>query len=138
MASIIKIGSFWRALIRRKGHKPQCKTFRNKSQADVWARQREAEIDRGEVVTAQGVLTMGDLLSSYRELRDQSRPIADTSNEHYMLMHLEAGLGERRVGALSSQDLGPSVRCVGKKERARTRSDGDGDAPRRDRPTALG
>ena len=105
MASIMKIGSSWRALIRRKGHKPQCKTFRNKAQADVWARQREAEIDRGEVATAPGALTVGDLLSSYRELRDQSRPIADTSNEHYMLTHLESGLGERRVSTLSSQDL---------------------------------
>lgn len=105
MASIAKIGNSWRALIRRKGHKTLCKTFKTKAQAEVWARQREAEIDRGEIVTEPGVLTVRDLLQSYRELRDRSRPIADTSNEHYMLRHLEHGLGERRVSALSTQDL---------------------------------
>ncbi len=105
MASITKIGSSWRALIRRKGHKPLCKTFKNKAQAELWARQREAEIDRGEIVAEPGVQTVRDLLQSYRKLRDQSRPIADTSNEHYMLKHLEAGLGDRRAGSLSSQDL---------------------------------
>ncbi len=105
MASITKVGSSWRALIRRKGHKTLCKTFKTKAQAEIWARQREAEIDRGEIVAEPGLLTIQDLLASYRELRDQSRPIADTSNEHYMLKHLEAGLGDRRAGALSSQDL---------------------------------
>jgi len=105
MASITKVGSSWRALIRRKGHKALCKTFKTKAQAEVWARQREAEIDRGEIVAEPGVLTVKELLQAYRELRDQSRPIADTSNEHYMLKHLEEGLGDRRAGALSSQDL---------------------------------
>lgn len=105
MASITKVGSSWRALIRRKGHKSLCKTFKTKAQAEVWARQRETEIDRGEIVAAPGALTVGDLLQAYRELRDQSRPIADTSNEHYMLKHLKAGLGENRVSALSSQHL---------------------------------
>ncbi len=105
MASITKIGSSWRALVRRKGHKPLCKTFKSKAQAEMWARQREAEIDRAEIVAEPGVLTVSNLLTSYRELRDHSRPIADTSNEHYMLKHLEAGLGERRAAALSPQDL---------------------------------
>lgn len=105
MASITKIGSSWRALIRRKGHKTLCKTFKTKAQAEVWARQREAEIDRGEIVAEPGVLTVLELLQAYRELRDQARPIADTSNEHYMLKHLEAGLGHRRVSALSTEDL---------------------------------
>lgn len=105
MASITKVGSSWRALIRRKGHKTLCKTFKTKAQAEVWARQRESEIDRGEIVAEPGVLTVLELLRAYRELRDQARPIADTSNEHYMLKHLEAGLGHQRVSALSTEDL---------------------------------
>ncbi len=51
MASITKIGSSWRVLIRRREHKPLCKTFRNKAQAEVWARQREADIVRFAMAT---------------------------------------------------------------------------------------
>lgn len=105
MASITKVGSSWRALIRRKGHKPLCKTFKVKAQAEAWARQREAEIDRGEIVAEPGILRISEVINAYRELRDKARPIADTSNEHYMLKHLDEGLGDKRAGSLSPQDL---------------------------------
>lgn len=105
MASITKVGSSWRVLIRRKGHKSLCKTFKVKAQAEIWARQRESEIDRGEIVAEPGILRVSEVIQAYRELRDRSRPIADTSNEHYMLKHLAEGLGEKRAGSLSPQDL---------------------------------
>lgn len=105
MASITKVGDSWRALIRRKGHKTLCKTFPVKAKAEAWARQREAEIDRGGIVAEPGELLVKEVISSYRELRDQARPIADTSNEHYMLKHLEEELGDKRAGALTPQDL---------------------------------
>lgn len=105
MASITKVGGSWRALIRRKGHKPLCKTFKVKAQAEAWARQREAEIDRGEIVAEPGALLLKEVIQAYRELRDKSRPIADTSNEHYMLKHLCEGLGDKRAGSLTPQDL---------------------------------
>jgi integrase len=105
VASITKVGSSWRALIRRKGHKPLCKTFKVKAQAEAWARQRESEIDRGEIVAEPGVLRVAQVIQAYRDLRDKARPIADTSNEHYMLCHLSEGLGDKRAGALSPQDL---------------------------------
>lgn len=105
MASITKVGDSWRALIRRKGHKTLCKTFKVKAKAEAWALQREAEIGRGEIVAEAGALTVKEVLTAYRELRDQARPIADTSNEHYMLRHLEQDLGHKRAGALTPQDL---------------------------------
>lgn len=105
MASIVKIGSSWRALIRKRGHKTLCKTFETKAKAQAWATQREAEIDRGEIVAEAGSLRMREVIQAYRELRDRSRPIADTSNEHYMLKHLAEGLGDKRASALSAQDL---------------------------------
>lgn len=105
MASITKIGSSWRALIRRKGHKNLCKTFKVKAQAEAWARQRESEIDRGEIVALPGALLLREVIRAYRDLRDSSRPIADTSNEHYMLKHLSEGLGDKRAGGLTPQDL---------------------------------
>lgn len=49
MASIIetKFGT-WRATIKRKGTKPQYKVFKRKTDAEVWARNIEGAIDRGE------------------------------------------------------------------------------------------
>ena len=37
----------WQAIIRRKGHPSQTKTFRAKRDAEAWARAIEAEMDRG-------------------------------------------------------------------------------------------
>jgi integrase len=48
---------------------------------------------------------MAQVFAAYRDLRDRTRPIADTSNEHYMLKALERGLGQRRVSALSPEHL---------------------------------
>lgn len=105
MASITKVGNSWRALIRRKGHKTLCKTFKNKAQAEVWARQRESEIDRGEIVAEAGAVTISELIQSYREMRDHSRPISDSSTEHYTLLNLDRSLGDKRASSLSTQDL---------------------------------
>lgn len=105
MASVTQVNGKWRALIRRKGHKSQCKTFRTKAQADNWARTREDEIDSGLTQPALGDLTMAKVLKAYRKLRDESRPIADTSNEHYMLKALERGLGALRVATATPQHL---------------------------------
>jgi integrase len=105
VASVTQVNGKWRALVRRKGHKAQCKTFRTKAQADIWARQRETEIENGVVVPNLGDLTMAKVFKAYRELRDQTRPIADTSNEHYMLKALDRGLGMRRAALLTPQHL---------------------------------
>lgn len=104
MASVLKIGTKWRALIRRKGHKPICKTHRTKAEAEAWARRIEAQLDDGQPV-AEERATVADLIREYRRLREASRPIADSANEHYMLQHLSAGLGDKQVTRLTPQDL---------------------------------
>lgn len=109
MASIVKVGEKWRALIRRKGHPVYCKTFRVKTQAESWVRSVEGDIDRGAAPAASAVvgrqLLLRDVISTYRVLREQSRPISDASTEHYTLNHLADGLGERDVMTLNAQDL---------------------------------
>jgi integrase len=105
VASVTKVNGKWRALVRRKGFKSQCKTFRTKAPADAWAALREAELDAGNILPQLGDLMMAKVFKAYRELRDQSRPIADTSNEHYMLKALERGLGAQRVATLKPQHL---------------------------------
>lgn len=45
MATIRKRRTGWQVQVRRINHSPISKTFRLKSDAEVWARQKEVEID---------------------------------------------------------------------------------------------
>lgn len=114
MASVIRVGEKWRAQVRRKGHAPQCKTFRTKVLAEAWAREIEAAIDAGQTPAQPGQLLLAEVIEEYRNLRDKSRPISDSSNEHYMLRHLKEGLGHLRAGALTPQDL--ATYCKARKD----------------------
>lgn len=109
MASIVEVKGKWRALVRRKGHPSYCKTFTTKTQAEKWARAIEADIDRDLVPKAQDVLghrlLVSDLIDRYRKLRGSSRPIDDTTSEHYMLQMLAAYLGDRDASTLTPDDL---------------------------------
>mgnify|MGYP000290529765 CR=1 FL=1 len=105
MASVTKVNGKWRALVRRKGHRSQCKTFLTKARADLWAREREAELDSGAIGSNLGDLTIAKVIKAYKKLREESRPISDSSNEHYMLKALERGLGAHRVATMTPQHL---------------------------------
>lgn len=93
MASIHQIGTSWRVQVRRRGNN-LTKTFSTKTQAKEWARRIELDIDLGVPVKPKHSATIGEVILHYRELRESNRPIDDTSNEHYMLAHLEEGLGD--------------------------------------------
>lgn len=105
MASILQVNGKWRALVRRKGHAAQCKTFTSKARAEAWAKGVEAAIDGGASPGLASTLTMAQVFKAYEQLRAESRPINDTSNEHYMLKALKRGLGELRVATLTPQHL---------------------------------
>jgi integrase len=105
MGSIINRNGRWRVQIRRVGHRAQCKTFDTKAQAERWERQMEGDIDAGRSGGMLGALTVGDVIKAYRGLRDQARPISDSSNEHYMLKALEAGLGAVRLAVLKPEHI---------------------------------
>jgi len=47
MASIVQRDGKWQAKVRRHGYPPASKTFARKLDAEAWARQQEAEMDRG-------------------------------------------------------------------------------------------
>lgn len=103
MASIIKIGSRWRAQVRKAGQKSTSKTFATKAEAVRWA----AEIENSTAVATK--LTVAQLIEKYREQKEESgKPISKTSNMHYMLKYLasdEYGLGPVRVEALQTEHL---------------------------------
>ena len=47
MATFDKRDGKWRVQVRRTGYKAQCKTFTTKSAGEKWARELEAQLDRG-------------------------------------------------------------------------------------------
>lgn len=103
MGSIIERNGRWRAQVRRKGHKPECRTFDTEAQARAWERQREAELASG--VRDLGAVTIDQVIQAYRKLREKARPISDSSNEHYQLKALTRLLGEHEVTKLTPDDL---------------------------------
>jgi integrase len=108
VASIVRVGTRWRALVRRKGHRSYCKTFGTKAAAEAWAREVELELDKGrapEQIRA-GELSVAALLDAYERLRESgARPIEATSSEFYQLKHLRELLGKHKAGALQIADL---------------------------------
>ncbi len=46
MATIRKLRGRWQAQVRRRGMKPRCKSFDTKLEAEKWARDLEAQVDR--------------------------------------------------------------------------------------------
>lgn len=103
MASIIKLGGKWRAQIRRKGHKDITKQFDTKAAAAAWAADIEGQIKSG--VPAVSDDTIAALVKQYRAMRAKSRPILDTTTEHYTLKMLTATLGHKVAKELTVEDL---------------------------------
>lgn len=103
MATYTKIGSNWRAQIRKVGRKSTSKTFPTKAAAIRWATEMES---------SKGVptkLTVAEIIKEYRKLKaDSGKPIKKTSNTHYMLNYLasdEYGLGSVRIEQLDTDHL---------------------------------
>ena len=70
MAYISQRGAYWRAEVRKRGHKPIYRTFDTRQQAQQWAERTEAEITIGAYVdrTEAERTTLNDALERY--LRD--------------------------------------------------------------------
>ncbi|MCX7902743.1 MAG: site-specific integrase [Burkholderiaceae bacterium] len=68
MASIVQRGDRWQVKVRRRGHPPVSRTFARRADAERFARQVEAEIDRGAFVSLDEAhrATMSDLFERYR------------------------------------------------------------------------
>jgi len=103
MATFTKIGSRWRAQIRKAGQKSTSKTFATKAEAIRWA----AEIENSSAVATK--LTVAQLIEKYRQQKEAAgKLIGKTSNIHYMLKNLASddfGLGPVRVEVLQTEHL---------------------------------
>ena len=86
MATIRRRGRAWQVQVRRQGHPLLSRTFRLKSDAELWARQKEVQLDRGELPVDTRVLrchTLADLLERYATTIVPRKRSAD--RERYML-----------------------------------------------------
>lgn len=103
MATIRKRGSRFQAIVKRQGYPLTSQTFGHKADATIWARQVEAEIDRGQYLppTDTGILIQ-DLIDRYR-----SDILPFKRGKHFgpALSLLEARFGKYSVTALSARRI---------------------------------
>src|SRR3954468_1349658 len=70
MATIRKLRGRWQAQVRRRGTAPRARSFDKRSDAERWARDLEAEVDRSGWVADTRLAertTLGELLARYRD-----------------------------------------------------------------------
>lgn len=101
MASILQVGSRWRAQIRKPGQKSTSRTFDTEAEARAWAKRMSSTDPDG----AKDML-LAELLDEYRRMRASlGRPVLPETNTHYMLNHLAEDLGGDRVADLTPKRL---------------------------------
>lgn len=100
MAHLRKLDSGrWQVSIRRRGHSLS-KTFKTKAMADSWARDREQEIERGELFSPVS-MTVKELLEKYeREVTEHKKGRAQESARIELLTD---ALGKYSLGELSPE-----------------------------------
>ena len=88
MATLRKRGNTWHVQVRRSGHS-QTRSFTHKTDAEVWARKTELDIDTDELRAVSerlNAVTLGNFLHRYREgVIPQKRSAG--SIEHYIINH---------------------------------------------------
>jgi len=105
MASILPVGKRWRAQVRKRGQSI-AKTFKTKGAAEAWAREKEVEIEKGTNAVDAATVTLGELITKYREARSESgRPVKAKSNEDYILQRLHDAFQSDLASRLSTQRI---------------------------------
>ncbi|WHA42960.1 site-specific integrase [Agrobacterium larrymoorei] len=107
MATIRKLRGRWQAQVRRRGMKPRCKSFDTKLEAEKWARDLEAQVDRFGAAPDTKILeitTLGQLLERYqREISPAKRGSVQEIQRIDVLRRHE--LAYRTMIGLSQQDI---------------------------------
>ncbi len=96
----------WQAKIRRKGYPTQSRTFRRKVDAETWARQVEAEMDRGVFVSRDEAesTTLREALERYaREVTIKKRGARQERSRIGQL--LENPLSKRTLASIRGADI---------------------------------
>ena len=110
MATFQERGGQWRAIVRRKGLKPNSKTFPTKTLAKVWADRIEREMAEQ---AARGhrdldARTLSETFAWYRKVIGNMKRLSSTQKGN--LTRLDEGLGERIASKLTASDVIEHVR----------------------------
>lgn len=107
MATIRKLRGRRQAQVRRRGMKPRCKSFDTKQEAEKWARDLEAQVDRFGAAPDTKILettTLGELLERYQsEVSPTKRGSVQEIQRIDVLRRHE--LAYRTMIGLSQQDI---------------------------------
>ena len=106
MATIRERGPYqWQAQILRKGQSPQYKTFNNKADAEKWARQVEAEMDRGIFIPRKEAerTTLSEALDRY--LREVTIFKKNQRSEKIYAETWRKAFGSRSLASVSQSDI---------------------------------
>lgn len=99
MATIHKRGGRWRVQVRRDG-KSISQTFGSKLEAQRWARQSEADMDRARTTPADLRITFGELVETYLT---QMRGKRMGTTKLWTIRRLQQGLAHLRLGEVNKR-----------------------------------
>lgn len=115
MATIRKLRGRWQAQVRRRGMKPRCKSFDTKLEAEKWARDLEAQVDRFGAAPDTKILestTLGQLLERYqREVSPLKRGSVqeiqriDVLRRHDLAYRTMIGLSQQDIASFRDERL---------------------------------
>lgn len=105
MASIRKHGGAWQARVRRKGYPETARTFTSKKDAEHWARDTEAEMQRGAYIsrTMAESTTLREIVDRYIE------EVSPTLRGHEANKYRLRALQRQRIAQYSMAALTPEV-----------------------------
>lgn len=107
MATIRKRGRSWQAQVRRQGHPPITKSFQQKADAELWAKQLEVDLERGDagiIVQKQTSTPLSDLLFRYQE-EITPRKRGATAERYRLRILLRHEIAKIPVSKLSSSAI---------------------------------
>src|SRR5207244_950324 len=93
----------WRVQIEHRG-KREYKTFKNKSLATRWASQREAELQKGMIASADDAqrTALSEVIETYRK---KVLPKKRSRSDRFTLNTLDAKFGRTRLIGLFTKDI---------------------------------
>ena len=95
----------WQAQVLRKGQSPQYKTINNKTDAEKWARQVEAEMDRGVFIPRKEAekTTLSEALDRY--LREVTIHKKNQRSEMIYAASWKTAFGPRSMASIFQSDI---------------------------------
>ena len=107
MANIRKYRGRWVAQVRRKGIAPRCKSFDTKADAEKWARQLEAEVDRCGTLPDTRVAASTTVAQIIKRYQQEITPLKRSAKSEHQRLNalLRRPIVHRTLTLLSSNDI---------------------------------